>query len=106
MPIFLLIVSSVCLALISITMLARANDLRWKEGLAWNARLIGFVFTGFSPFGIIARELITGNWPDLYDCFFRCGLALVFLTTPYLPPWWEWISGTAPEQHPYRRKTD
>lgn len=104
MSVLLLIISTISLSIVSITMLARANDLRWKTGLTWNARLLGFIFTGFAPFGIIAKELLSSNWPGIYDCFFRIGLALVFMTTPYLPPWWKWISGVAPEQHPYHKK--
>lgn len=105
MSILMFIISSIALGLISITMLARANDLRWRKGAVWNFRLLGFVFTGFAPFGIVGVELSTGNFPDVYETFFRVGLAFVFLTTPYLPPWWKWISGLAPEEL-RRRSTD
>lgn len=102
----MLAVSTLALTLVSITMLARANDLRWRKGLAWNFRLLGFVFTGFAPFGIIGSWWTAGHGPDVYETFFCVGLALVFMTTPHLPPWWKWISGTSVEEHPKRRSTD
>jgi hypothetical protein len=86
-------VSSFALLTIAVTMLARANDLRWRRGVKWNVRLIGFILAGTSPFGIIAVEFFTGVPPTFYECMFRVGTMFVFVTTPYLPPWWKWISG-------------
>jgi hypothetical protein len=87
------IISSVSLLLIGITMLARANDLRWRKGIHWNARLIGFILAGIATIGIVGHEWLASDWPSFYEIIFRVGLATVFLTTPYLPPWWKWISG-------------
>lgn len=85
--------SSFCLIMIAITMLCRANDLRWRKGWKWQTRLIGFVLCGTAPIGIIGVEFHTHIWPSPYEAIFRLGLACVFITTPYLPPWWKWISG-------------
>lgn len=85
--------STIALVLISITMLCRANDLRWRAGWKWQIRLAGFVIVGAMPFGIIAVEWATHTWPSPYETAFRIGLFLVFVTTPHLPPWWKWISG-------------
>lgn len=107
MEIISYLVSSLSLLVIAATMLARANDLRWRKGLHWNARLVGFVLAGFAPVGIILHEGLTQHWPNVYEVFFRLGLTLVFLTTPYLPPWWKWISGIGGEPEQYsddRRK--
>lgn len=90
---FLYILSSIALLTVSVTMLARANDLRWRNGLVWNVRLIGFIFAGVAPFGMISVEWITHDFPNIYETIFRIGLAFVFVTTPYLPPWWKWITG-------------
>jgi hypothetical protein len=87
------IISSTCLFLVSLTMIARANDLRWRKGIHWNARLVGFILVGLACVGIIGHEFIDKDWPSLYEVLFRVGLMLVFVTTPYLPPWWKWISG-------------
>lgn len=86
-------VSAIALLFIAVTMLARANDLRWRKGLVWNARLLGFILAGVMPFGMIGYEVLTQDWPTPYEVIFRFGLMLVFVTTPYLPPWWKWISG-------------
>ena len=85
--------STFALVLISITMLCRANDLRWRSGLQWQIRLMGFVTAGASPIGVIAMEWATHTWPSPYEVAFRFGLLMVFVTTPQLPPWWRWVSG-------------
>lgn len=107
---FFYVISCIALLVIAATMLARANDLRWRSGFHWNARLIGFILTGFAPFGIMGWEWFAEQWPSLYEVLFRFGLMLVFLTTPYLPPWWKWISGTDNGDNPWysddRRKKD
>lgn len=93
MNILWFVVSAFSLLIIAITMLCRANDLRWRSGLKWQVRMIGFVMCGALPVGIIGSELYEQNWPSPYEALFRLGLMFVFLTTPYLPPWWKWISG-------------
>lgn len=87
------LVSAFALLVIAVTMLARANDLRWRRGFKWNVRLVGFVLAGFAPFGIVAAEFLTQVFPGFYEVIFRVGVMFVFVTTPYLPPWWKWISG-------------
>ena len=87
------IISALALFVIAITMLCRANDLRWRSGIKWQVRLVGFILCGALPVGIIGSEWYGRDWPSPYEAFFRLGLMFVFLTTPYLPPWWRWISG-------------
>jgi hypothetical protein len=87
------VISAIALFVISITMLARANDLRWRPGIKWQVRLVGFILSGCTPIGIIGMEWLTQEWPTPYEAIFRVGLMCVFMTTPYLPPWWRWISG-------------
>lgn len=87
------LVSTIALVVIAITMLCRAHDLRWRQGLKWQVRFIGFILCGALPVGIIGSEWLGREWPSPYDAMFRLGLMFVFLTTPYLPPWWKWISG-------------
>lgn len=95
MIVFILkIVCTLALLVVSITMLARANDLRMRPGLHWNVRLVGLVLSGAAPIGIIGY-----GWQDnffqclLYLTIFFVGLACVFVTTPYQKPWWSYISG-------------
>jgi hypothetical protein len=87
------VISTLSLCVIVVTMLCRANDLRWRRGLKWQVRLVGFVLCGSAPIGVIGVEWLTRTWPTPYEAIFRLGLAFVFVTTPYLPPWWRWISG-------------
>jgi hypothetical protein len=92
-----LIITLIALAVIAVTMLVRANDLRWRKELKWRARLIGFVISGFSPVGV-ALCLVQGADPGWYLTSFVVGLSLVFVTTPYLPPWWTWLWKGEPER--------
>jgi hypothetical protein len=101
---FQLIVTIVALSLISVTMLVRANDLGKRVGLKWHVRRAGFVTAGFSPVGIVLK-LIYGLDPSMYWSMFSVGVTLVFMTTPYLPPWWRWIQGQDAEGQS-RRSTD
>lgn len=82
------IVSDVALMVIFITMLCRAHDLKWKPGLRWQARLVGFVICGTMPIGIAFDGA-----PSPYQALFHVGLMMVFMTTPQLPPWHRWITG-------------
>lgn len=88
------ILSAIALVLISITMLARANDLGWRNGAFWHFRRVGFVLAGFAPWAVIYMDFKTGGqFLTVFEVLFRLGVATVFCTTPYLPPWWKWISG-------------
>ena len=101
------LISSFSLLVISITMLARANDLRWRKGAKWTARLFGFILSGTSPVGIVGGWFASGQIPIFYFMLFVIGQMLVFVTTPYLPPWWKWISGkdqSSPHWSDDRRK--
>lgn len=93
MTILWFIASAISLLVISITMLCRANDLRWRGGAKWAIRLVGFILCGALPLGMIGDEWFSQKWPSPYEALFRVGLMFVFVTTPYLPPWWRWISG-------------
>jgi hypothetical protein len=92
------IVSAFALLIVSITMLARANDLRWRQGWKWNMRLAGFIFSGFSPVGVVFFDwMLNGVKPTLYGSLFYFGVMLVFFTTPNQKPWWQFIAGKEDE---------
>lgn len=88
----LFVVSTVSLVLVSVTMLARANDQRFRPGWQWRMRLVGFMLAGSAPIGIIGYEVMFLDGPTIYETVFRVGLAFVFLTTPGQPPWHKWIT--------------
>lgn len=84
--------STVSLVVISLTMLARANDQRFRRGWRWQLRLVGFMLAGAAPVGIVGAEWRTEAWPSIYEAIFRLGLACVFFTTPGQPPWHKFIT--------------
>lgn len=87
------IISTLAMLVVALTMLARANDLRWQKGVIWQVRLVGFAAAGFTAMCIPVVELYYREFPNFLETVFRVGLMCVFVTTPYLPPWWRWISG-------------
>lgn len=87
------VMSCIAFFIISITMLARANDQEKRGGLKWQSRLVGFVMAGTAPIGVAYYELVTESWPSLYEVCFRWGVTIVFMTTPYMKPWWNYIKG-------------
>ena len=52
------IISAFALLVIAITMLCRANDLRWRSGIKWQVRLVGFILCGALPVGIIGQRVV------------------------------------------------
>lgn len=84
------LITTLALLIIMVTMFLRAYDLKLK-GLRWNVRRIGFCLAGFSPIGIIVQAYRTNEYGGWYMTAFLVGITLVFMTTPYLPPWHKWI---------------
>lgn len=77
--------------IVGMTCLARANDLV-EEGLMQDTRRFGFaIMAGMALMFIL--EPIGGSFPRWPRVFVMWSLALVWLTTPSLPPWWEWATG-------------
>jgi ABC-type multidrug transport system permease subunit len=92
----LVIISLVCVVLISATMLVRANDLirnRYTNlrPFAYRMRIIGFALVATMPFGVIGHRF--QGHPSLgFETFFLLGLLFVFVTTPNHLPWWRWMT--------------
>lgn len=95
-----LIVASVAILFIALTMLLRGNDYRRKAkpGHVATIRILGFILTGFSPWGVIGWWLLTGMWPSLFMAAFLLGVAFVFFTSENLPPWWVLLTKGSPEE--------
>lgn len=93
---FLPIIAALCLTLISVTMIARANELVRKGDVrlrpfAYRMRVIGFALVATMPIGIIGERL-QGQDSFPYEVGFLVGLLFVFVTTPNHLPWWRFIS--------------
>lgn len=77
--------------IVGMTSLARANDLV-EDGMMQDTRRFGFaIMAGMALMFIF--EPISGSFPRWPRVFAMWSLALVWLTTPNLPPWWEWATG-------------
>ncbi|HEY4598294.1 hypothetical protein [Corynebacterium sp.] len=94
------VLSSGALLLIALTMLARLDDISPKaHGLAWQARRAGCVMAGSAAVGCAAEPLldmmfgVRMDWPTWKEVVLRWGIALVFLTSPNMPPWHRYILG-------------
>lgn len=91
----LVIISLVCFALISITMVVRANELVKKgdhrlRPWAFRIRIIGCALVATTPIGIVGQRLV-GHASIGFETFFLVGLLCVFVTTPNKLPWWRWV---------------
>lgn len=95
-----LAVSSLAILFIALTMLLRGNDYRRKArpGHVATIRIIGFILTGFTPWGVIGWWLLTGMWPSLFMAGFLLGVACVFFTSENLPPWWVLLTKGTPKE--------
>lgn len=86
------VVSTIAFLFVMVCLLMRANDLRWKPGYVWKARVIGLTLGGFASMGIIAYEAVTHDWPSPYEVWFRVGIALTLITTPNSIPFWKYLT--------------
>lgn len=93
-----IVICLIALAFISITMFARANDLKWDHCWHTHVRRVGLILTGCAPVGIAVA--LFKSPPTIYHCCFLLGLSLVFLTTPNQLPWWRFVSRGCHEQAP------
>lgn len=104
---FLLTLSTIALVIISVTLFVRAADLGVNNLDKSKAiRLTGFVLGAAMPIPIMLIQWNEGHVISIYDAIFHVGLAGVFMTTPYLPPWWKYISHGNIRQDYHRRSTD
>lgn len=109
---FKFFLSACALGTISLIMFFRCNDLGFRPGLFWMKRRIGFILVGTMPIAMLySHAMRRAQDLTFFDTMFHVGLALVFMTTPYLPPFWQWLMRGV-ELHedergmPRRRKTD
>lgn len=77
------------------TSLVRASDIKPEDNaLHWHARRFGFALLGFACVWLLAAPLGSEmDFPAWREVYFRWGVALAFLTTPGLRPWWRYVTG-------------
>lgn len=85
------IICIVPLLIISLAMLVRANDLGRRPGIVWHFRRIGLILAGVMPWAMVFGVVWTPEDVSIVQCLFWWGVALVFMTSPFLPPFWKYL---------------
>ena len=82
------------LAIILFTALARLNDIT-AIGTRWFVRRIGYLLAAGGSLAVIAAPLMgyATSFPSWRVMFLFWGIALAWITTPNMPPWWKYVSG-------------
>lgn len=88
-------ISVPAIAIIWFTAVARLNDIDdTRGGWRWHCRRFGFVLAAMASFAAIYQVSLDYNtYPTWGDLLFRWGVAITWLTTPHMPPWWKYIAG-------------
>lgn len=78
-----------------LTALARANDIGPEHmGWVWQIRRLGLVLAGSGAVMYMLSPWTEGGEPAPWRAVaLAYGVALAWLTTPVLPPWWDYITG-------------
>ena len=79
--------------IVAITALVRGNEIP-TEVDSWRSHLrrAGFFFAGIGAVSFMISPL-KGSWPGWNAWFMIWGIAATWVTTPNMPPWWDYISG-------------
>jgi hypothetical protein len=69
-------------------------------------RRVGLILAGVMPWGIIHTVWVTrGLGVSVYEAMFWWGVSIVFMTSPFLPPFWKLLLfGTDPVADPGDRR--
>lgn len=76
---------------IGLTALARGNAIK-EIGSQWDVRRMGFALAGATALMYGIGPLFD-QYPSWRSVLIAWGVALVWLTTPNMIPWWEWMTG-------------
>lgn len=93
--------SSFALAICAVTSLSRLNDLLPEQSSKrWQARRVGLIMVGAASIGLLVEPVLVWmdgirmvDFPSWREVMLRWGFALVWITTPHMPPWWRYVSG-------------
>lgn len=91
--------STLPLLVIVLTAWARLNDIK-ETDLRYQARKLGLILVIAACTGLILKPWVAVqmDWPTWSEVMLRAGFALVWLTTPMMPPWDRYISGKFRQQ--------
>lgn len=82
------------------TAAARLNDIRRSQkSKRWWVRRLGLMLISVSMMMLISSYFTTGTpyWSQIMRLCGLWGFALTWITTPGMPPWWNWISRNDPK---------
>lgn len=93
-PVTALLMMPPCVVLL-LTALARANDIGPEHmGWVWQVRRLGLVLAGSGAIMYMVSPWTLGGDPVPWRAVtIAYGVALTWLTTPILPPWWDYMTG-------------
>jgi hypothetical protein len=81
--------------IILITAVARLDDIkRSQQSVRWWMRRIGLLMVSVAMIMLLASYVTVGapNWVPIQKILGLWGIALTWLTTPGMPPWWKYIT--------------
>lgn len=77
---------------LALTALSHINDIKpEQEALRWDFRRNGLALTGAVSIMYLVSPLFD-QYPSWRATLIAWGVALVWLTTPGMPPWWKWMT--------------
>jgi len=82
-------------AVVLVTALARLNDIKKSQATAfWWVRRTGLGLVSVAMIMIIAAPFSdsTPHWSDIVRLLALWGIAMTWVTTPGMPPWWRFVS--------------
>lgn len=93
---------------VAITALARVNDIGpEKMQLVWHVRRLGLIMAGAGAVMLMTTPFGEApSYPTWRAVILVWGLALTWLTTPNMPPWWLYVTGQYRNQPPRRGEGD
>lgn len=82
------------LVILAITAIVRLYDIT-AVGTRWFVRRLGMILVGTTAITLIAAPVMdySNSFPSWRGVLLYWGVALTWLTTPNMPPWWKYISG-------------
>lgn len=83
------------LLIIMITAIARAHDVKSVDIRSF-IRKMGMLLAAAAAVSLIAAPILgyTASFPTWRSVLMWWGIALAWLTTPNMPPWWKYVSGS------------
>lgn len=82
------------LAILALTAVARVHDIT-ATGKRWFTRRMGLILVAAACAALAAAPMLgySNGFPSWRQVALYWGMALTWITTPNMPPWWRYISG-------------